>query len=78
MQTVFGRIYGSTGAFRVAWPLGLVLALGLPSLQAQTQWTGTSPGSIYYNGGNVGIGTTTSTYTGPVYPFQGKRPTNPS
>ncbi len=70
MPTVFGRVNRPVGNVPAPWLLGVVLALGLPSLRAQSQWTGASPGSIYYNGGNVGIGTTTPSYTGPVYPFQ--------
>jgi hypothetical protein len=36
---------------------GIVMITLLPSLWSQSQWSGSSPGPIYYTGGNVGIGT---------------------
>ena len=39
------------------------LTKGGNPISGQTQWSGTSPGSIYYTGGNVGIGTSTPGYT---------------
>jgi hypothetical protein len=40
----------------------VVCALGGSTLLAQSPWLGESPGPIYYNGGNVGIGTTSPSY----------------
>ena len=36
--------------------------VGAAQLSGQSQWTGASPGNIYYNSGNVGIGTATPGY----------------
>jgi hypothetical protein len=35
-----------------------IMIASLSPLWSQSQWSGSSPGPIYYNGGNVGIGTT--------------------
>jgi hypothetical protein len=42
---------------RAATAFGMLIGSLYP-LCGQSQWSGSSPGPIYYNGGNVGIGTT--------------------
>jgi hypothetical protein len=54
----------TSGGPIAAFIIATICAAGIPStLRCQTPWSTGSGGSIYYNGGNVGIGTSNPTIT---------------